>query len=298
MIQVHKAVEPDNLSVKGKKLFARLLQSLIEGTGEAVVQPKHDGIYAQIRFTAEGGWQAFSRTGQHLLSVGEDILDVFYTKGLQERVYNGELWLPMTQHQVINGKARKQSPQYLHLVLFDSFDPSNMAEPYEERVAFLIEGGGVVYPVKEIGLDGKVIIIDDLYAFAREVTQRGSAYDGLMLKDRKGEYVPGHGKDGQTIKIKPRHTGDFLVVGTTDGIGNRKGGIGALVVSLGNGITSEVGSGLSMKDVFDGDFMGKIVEVEYLGLTKDGKLREPSYQRTRWDKTEGDVITEAPTEDD
>jgi ATP-dependent DNA ligase len=34
----------------------------------------------------------------------------------------------------------------------------------------------------------------------------------------------------------------------------------------------------------------KIVEVEYLSITKDGRLREPVYKSVRFDKAEPDVL--------
>jgi ATP-dependent DNA ligase len=62
------------------------------------------------------------------------------------------------------------------------------------------------------------------------------------------------------------------------------------VVDLGGGVVCEVGTGLNDQDRKDPDWVGRIVEVEYLAVTKDGKLREPSFQRIRWDKKVPDVI--------
>ncbi|WP_347220330.1 hypothetical protein [Chryseobacterium sp.] len=300
---VHKAVEPDNLSVKGKKRYSALIGAVTGAwpgrNGQARVELKYDGVYAQFVWTEHEGWYAISRTGQRLKSVSDDILDVFYKKGLPDRRYNGELWLPNTQHQVINGLARKQSPQRLELVLFDSFDPEQPDETLAERLDYLIEGGPVSKARHLVPED--VLTEADLYDLAKEWTGRSSAYDGLMLKDLNGLYKPGPGKDGEVVKIKPRKSGDFLVVDTTEGEGNRKGGIGALVVSLGGENTSEVGTGLSMADVFDRGrdyFLGKIVEIEYLALSALGKLREPSYKRVRDDKAEPDVLDFTKGEED
>lgn len=297
-VLVHKAIEPDDLSVKGKKRYAALIEDLLGQAEHVLVQPKHDGVYAQMLFDEEQGiWQAWSRTGELYKSVGQDsgIIKSFEQTAIRTRAYNGELWLPNVQHSVINGRARKKSPQYLELVLFDSFDltatDTEDREVYSERFEYLFSGDGVSV-VKNLHVRGKLFSSNDLYDMAREVTVRGSsAYDGLMLKDANGLYKPGRGKDGEAIKIKPRKSGDFRVVGTTKGKGNRLGGIGALVVDLGNGVTCEVGTGLSMADVFDRDFINKIVEVEYLGITsKGGLLREPAYKAIRHDKTEADVL--------
>lgn len=296
-VSVHKAVEPDNLSVAGKKRYQKLLAGLagLPGGYRAIVQRKYDGVYAQAVYNpAAKAWEFFSRTGQRLKSIDRPIYDVFDAKALPERRYNGELWLPNHAHSDINGRSRKQTPQFLNFILFDSFDPAKPEEIYEDRLEYLFHGGGVVTKASPVPFEGSEA---DLYDEARSVTGLTSAYDGLMLKDLDGLYVEGRGKDGEFIKIKPRKTIDLRVVGTTEGVGNRKGGIGALVVDLGGGKTNEVGSGLTMADVFDREFLNLIVEVEYLGLTKDGHLREPVYIRTRHDKTEPDMLP-GPSEED
>lgn len=292
-VLVHKAVEPDKLSMKGKKTYLALVEDLILDGTRAWVQPKYDGVYAQFVFSDGQGWEAFSRTGQKLLSVGEPILDVFYTQALPERRYMGELWLPGTQHQTINGRARKQSPQHLELKLFDSvlMGHEHSDQPYFERSEYLFEGG-MVEAVKRLHLIGKVHVVDDLFDLAAGLKNRGaSAYDGLILRDSAGSFIAGAGKDGEVIKIKPRAERDFRVVGTTVGVGNRAGGIGALVVDLGGGNHSEVGTGLTAKDVMEeASPVGRIATVEYLGITKDGKLREPSFKGYRFDKDEADTL--------
>lgn len=294
---VQKAAEPDNLSVRGKKTYARLIADLIANGGQALVQPKFDGVYAQFLNNGKE-WAAFSRTGERFKSISRDMLEQFDAKALPHIAYVGELWVPGEQHSVINGRSRKHSEQFLNLRLFDAFDYKIVAAdedttPYHERAEYFFRTN-LIEPTLNLPLGGKIFSEGDLYDTAQELTQRGSsAYDGLMLKDRDGMYVPGHGKDGQSIKIKPRKSGDFRVVGTTAGIGNRMGGIGALVLDLGGGVTCEVGSGLSMADVFDrGDryFHGKIVEVEYLSVTKEGRLREPAFKRVRLDKEVADIL--------
>jgi ATP-dependent DNA ligase len=291
-VLVHKAVEPDALSVKGRKRLAAMLTD-----DEYIVQPKLDGVYCQILFDPVfKKWLAYSRTGEHLHSVGPEILAQFSERNEEER-YIGELWLPNTPHSDINGMARKKSVQSLELHLFDVIDP--FPNSYSWRYEYLKQqwfGRGIEVvksiPVQSNGHSPEDVL-DYLYELAAKIKAKPSAYDGLVLKDANAIFVPGNGKDGGAIKIKPRASGDFLVVGTSPGIGNREGGIGALVVALGGGKTCEVGTGLNMADVHDrGEayFIGKIVEVEYLAITKDGRLREPVYKSVRFDKAEPDVL--------
>lgn len=296
-VLVHKAVEPDNLTRKGK---ARL-QAMIEA-GEWVAQPKLDGVYAQVVNVPGEGWLSFSRTGELLRSVPQHILDSIAAQKLAPdfRVI-GDLWKPHTDHSTINGMARKQRPQDgLEFHLFDMVGGGLWSEDYASRYAWLesMPWGRGIEVVRDLKVDnrpgwGVEETLDYLYELARKIKAKPSAYDGLVLKDTAGLFVPGSGKDGGAIKIKPRSSGDFRVVGTTKGIGNREGGIGALVVDLGDGKTCEVGTGLTMADVFDRGadyFVGKIVEVEYLDLTKDGLLREPAYKSVRFDKDKPDTL--------
>jgi len=290
-VLVHKAVEPSNTTKAGRALYNDLLDWLagMDNGTPAIIQPKYDGVYVQFIYGPDG-WAAFSRTGEPLLSVSQRVLDLFEYKALPERHYVGELWLPATSHSTINGMARQKRPSPLGVVLFDSFIPGDN-EVYLERQEFLFSGGDVsiarTLPPYVGGLES---VERDLYDMARLWTQSASAYDGLILRDEMSVYTPGDGRDGGVYKIKPRHTGDFRVVGVTPGKGKHTGSIGALVVDLGGGVTCEVGTGLNDRDRKDPDWVGRIVEVEYLAVTKDGKLREPSFQRVRWDKKVPDVI--------
>jgi ATP-dependent DNA ligase len=287
-VLVHKAVESDNLTVKGKKRLEAMLMS-----GEYVVQPKLDGVYCQIV-----GARAFSRTGEPLPSVRPEILAQFSGADSSWR-FIGELWCPFKPHSDINGMARKKSVQpALELHLFDAVE-DGQDETYAERHAGLLcgewrTGVEVVRNLPCSGQPGAMLeTMEYLYDLAAKIKAKPSAYDGLVLKDSEGLFVPGSGKDGGAIKIKPRASGDFLCVGTAPGIGNREGGMGAAVVDLGGGVRCEVGSGFTLGEVHDKGaayFVGKILEIEYLAITKDGRLREPVYKSVRFDKTEADVL--------
>lgn len=299
-VLVHKAVEPGNTTMVGRLNYDALL-AWFDGehsSAPPIVQPKYDGVYAQFIYDDNFGWQGFSRTGELLLSVDDAIKDALYYNALPERRYVGELWLPHTQHAVINGMARKKSPQPLNVMLFDSFDPDAPEEPYSERQQFLFSSG----PIKtapSIVVRHSFMGEEYLYDLARSWTDGVSAYDGIILRDPWFPYTPGDGRSGGIFKIKPRKTGDFRVIGTTPGKGKHAGKIGALVLDLGGGVTCEVGTGLTDSErEQDGNWIGLIVEVEYLAVTKDGKLREPSFQRIRWDKKTADVLPGNETPED
>lgn len=304
-VLVHKAVEPKNLSKAGKARFAAMLAD-----PATLVQPKYDGVYCQI--VDEGGptaphYVAYSRTGESLPSVSQNILAFFNRYGVADR-YIGELWLPSTSHADINGAARRQYEQpQLQFMVFDAMRRDSPAE-YRHRLLHaesLLRAARAaskysVYPVGTWPLGAQTW--DDLVDAAKVWTNSLDAYDGLMLKDPNGMFVPGPGKDGEVIKVKPRASGDFRVVGVVEGKGKAAGMAGALVLDLGGGVTCEVGTG--MDDVTRFDYWiwwqdryfhreldaPRIAEIEYLAITKDGKLREPSFKSTRWDKMVADVL--------
>lgn len=311
-VLVHKAVEPANLSKAGKARLQRLLKE-----GGYWLMPKYDGVYVQ--FVLENGqYVPYTRTGERVLSVDADILQAVVGSGPIALAYPapsriiGELWGYGLTHAEINGRARRKTPQAQKLVVHDAVWDDHQT-PYRGRFAYVeaaFPDGDLIRPATrwDGGAWGNMDAMDSLLWEARKwsgVTT--SAYDGLILRDPEGMFVPGAGKDGEIIKIKPRQSGDFRVLGVVEGKGKASGMAGALILDLGGGVTCEVGTGLSddqRKDYWDWwvgpsfgvsvvdskPYPGRIAEIEYLSITKDGKLREPSFKSTRWDKTTADVL--------
>lgn len=84
------------------------------------------------------------------------------------------------------------------------------------------------------------------------------------------------------IKYKHKYTHDVVVTGYQPGQGKHTGRMGALLTEMG-----KVGTGFSdlQRHEFSEDFIiGKVIEVECMELTKDGKFRMPRFVRLREDK--------------
>lgn len=116
------------------------------------------------------------------------------------------------------------------------------------------------------------------------------AYDGLILRDASAPWAAGAAKEGEVIKVKPSLSMDLEVVGEYVVKQPTKLG-GALTVTY-NGVESDVGSGMTqalLKEIAAAQLAGasahrgKIAEVECLGITPDGKLREPRFKGFRFD---------------
>lgn len=314
-MQVNKAIEPNKATVPGKAKYQELLKLLKAGDPRAALLPKYDGTYCQIKYDAVvGDWQAWSRTGERLLSVAEQVLEAFRANGDHDRVYIGELWAQGMQHSVMNGLARKQSPQgALGLILFDSYSVCHVeltghdADSWEYRLQRCKE---VERWTRKVWVTGRAVLRTSLdqawdtteqqvYAHAQHLkSSTQGAYDGLILRDALDTYVPGDGGGGQAFKIKPRATGDFRILRVEEGKGKAKGMAGAIYVDLGGGVDCKVGSGMDddmraklwamRQDIAEGRLF--IAEVEYLSVTAKGKLREPSFKSLRWDKDKADVL--------
>lgn len=292
---VHKAAEPSKLTKAGKEHFQRL----VDGR-HGIIMHKMDGVYCQVVYDGQN-WLALSRTGEHLTSVDETILLAFRAKADPLRRYVGELWMKGHTHAEINGRARRKAPQYQQLWLTDSFVPG-VDEAFVDRlwradmIATPLAPVNSVYRAEHrhmVALD-----LGDLYAAAKALSKdQTNAYDGLIYRDPHAFFIEGDGKGGEIVKIKPRNSGDFRVVGVVEGKGKAAGMAGALVLDLGGGVTCEVGTGLTDNERIDywtwwkaDTARFRIAEIEYLAVTKDGKLREPSFKSTRWDKTQADVL--------
>lgn len=108
--------------------------------------------------------------------------------------------------------------------------------------------------------------------------------EGAVVKDPNGYYGDSHSKDW--IKVKPRETSDFKIIGYQEGVGKIEGMLGALILQLDNGETVHCGSGYSdaqRKELWTikDQLIGNYAEVEFLRETNDGKVREPIFMRYR-----------------
>lgn len=127
--------------------------------------------------------------------------------------------------------------------------------------------------------------IDDILTFYSTCLNEG--YEGVMLKELNGKYTFDRSKTW--MKLKPITTYEGVIVNTYDGnIGaKREGKFGGFVVLLSNGVTTEVGSGMS--DSFKEEvnlnrefYIEKIIECSAQPpLSIDGKMRFPRFKRFR-----------------
>jgi len=167
-------------------------------------------------------------------------------------------------------------------------------------------------------------LAEELQGPAAELREeaRRDAWEGIILKRRGSPYQKGRSHDW--LKLKALATQELAIVGWTPGEGNASSGIGALLLAVNEGGTLEfagkVGTGFSSKQrkellqelgkdaVEEPQVRGAprmrdahwvkprlVAQVQFTEWTHDGKLRHPSFQGLRPDKTPMETVREKPS---
>jgi len=103
-------------------------------------------------------------------------------------------------------------------------------------------------------------------------------FDVAKLQKLEGLIIE---SEGLLYKVKGTETFDVPVIGVQEGTGRNLGRMGALLTPMG-----KVGGGFTdaHRELYYKDIIGKIIEVECMELTPDGKFRHPRFVRLREDK--------------
>jgi DNA ligase-1 len=127
----------------------------------------------------------------------------------------------------------------------------------------------------------------DAEAVARAWVKLGG-YDGAIIRNSNTKYTPGLVKNAEIIKVKPLTSLDLRVDSVMTEPGAKTGRPVYTIEVNYKGVTSKVGSGIphAYNDV---PKIGQIVQIDCLGITADGKLREPRFIGIRHDKEEPDT---------
>lgn len=253
-----------------------------------IIQPKFDGVHVMIH--TDG--YVRTRTGEEVLSVPHLLEQAQQSFG-PGHVLFCEAYKFGTPHKDINGAVRRQYPQpdligiVYDTVTQEEFDAGNCPRPYWQRYDFAVLNvldapGLITAPEYQYKGDGPVNV--DKLALEYKSNPK-DAYDGLILRDATAPWAAGAAKEGEVIKVKPSLTLDLLVVGHRVDVKPTK--LGGAITVVYNGVESDVGSGLTqsiLEALTQGaKAAGRIAEIECLGITPDGKLREPRFKGFRFD---------------
>src|SRR5690606_18427898 len=289
--KIMKAVELSKTSAAFKKKYPNL-RALVDAGWKAY--RKYDGCMGIAVLNADGPVGMFSRTGKPVATC-DHILDAlhkrtrdYWSVGGAATAFIGEVWQPGVPFPTISGKFRAQraSPD-LQFVLFDyaaahADEPpyiSGQPRPYWERYLGL-RRLAEEFP---LSLAERVSIgpNEDPEAVARQYVAAGG-YDGLVLRDEHARYTVGLCTQGQIVKVKPLLSLDLRIEEIKTEPGDKTGRpVHTIRVSY-RGVDTWVGSGVPHDKTLLG--RGDIVQIDCLGLTEDGKLREPRFVAVRYDK--------------
>ncbi len=300
---VHKAIELDSLSKK--------LQADVENH-TYILSPKYDGCHAVFLFHDGRFLAARTRTNETIHSmghIGRSLLDHYpWLRTDKYTAIMGEAWIPGVEFSEISGIFRRHAPQpQLGFVPFDTvcwrYDQAEDGRPvlgelalggsvlkedrtYDERLGrlhFREFAPSLVYSTQCRILEQGDAVLTTATEQAKHYKAQGG-YDGCILARADGHYQVGAGKGGEFIKIKPLISYSLKCIGYEVGKGGRTG---KNTLSLGvdfNGKTQMVSTGLTQEQIDNPlQFKHVIIEVEAMGLTVNGLLREPRFKGIRTD---------------
>lgn len=292
-VKIMKAVEFDKLLVKFKKKYGSA-----EGLWAAgwLLQKKYDGCFGMAIIRGNGFNQMLSRTGEDYTTSCLHILEEIEEAATEqsgswdEFVVLGEVWHPTLAFPTISGQFRKRAVSELRFVANDILPVGLTTDrPYGKRLNDLkallpnIVGARVyVSTVEHIDFDSERTAL----GVARDLKESGG-FDGAILRDMLAGYTIGLVKAGEIVKVKPSLSLDLTVEELKGTVGGKTGRDVYTFSVLYKGVESWVGSGVPHL-LADVPQPGQIVEVECLGITDDGKLREPRFKGIRFDKLESD----------
>lgn len=259
------------------------------------MQPKYDGCHLIVHLPVDGTPRAFSRTGEPVRSVDHIIAQMVLVFGTGWTIF-GEAYAFGLSFPEISGNFRQHNPaENLYFMAFDAV-PSSAFDlglyyptPYRERLAAL-RGA-----VTAVGTQAPYIIVtpdlplDNPTGFAVRLKKQGG-FDGAIVRRSDAGWQAGDSKNGEVIKVKPVESLDLRVRGWFLGNGKHANRAGGIYVEY-NGVQTGVGTGFTDDErsiIAQGTRDGAIAEVEFMGFTEGGALREPRFKGWRYDKLKAD----------
>ena len=256
---------------------------------EYIMMPKYDGCLAIV--VADDTGHVLTRTGESITSIPHVLSDA--RAMLPGYVIFGEAYKFGAPFKDISGAFRRHAPQDdLILAAFDAVPVADWRagkcdEPYKARLERLQRA--------DWSTPGESIIVaptgglGSWRGFTNYLVSIGG-YDGAILRRADAGWHTGASKNGEAIKVKPVQSLDLRAVDWFYGKGKHAGRAGGIVVEY-RGVQTQVGTGFSdaeRETIASQGTRNQIAEVEFMELTKDGKLREPRFKGWRFDKDQPD----------
>ena len=244
---------------------------------------KYDGVFCCAILDDEGGVHICSRTGEEFLSM-EHLKKPFKEQlaYVPTSYIIFEACIPNKTQNIVSGACRDTKNQHPEIV-------SYLHTFVENDVAFLTGGEVGEWPSFFIVDHKPVHSLSEAMRLAEEIWNRGG--EGLVLHMQPFQpYQPGK-RNASIIKIKKGLSVDLKCIDVFEGEGKYAGTLGGIVCSY-NGKPIRV-SGMTdaeRKAWWEDNtlIIGKIVQIDAMGESAKGVLREPRFKGIRFDKEEPD----------
>ena len=271
------------------------------------VQPKLDGVRCLMYLTKKNGGVknvvAYTRTKKpfpsidYVKKIAYPYLNALYDETKNQSIYlDGELYKHGKKLQDISGDSRDaeadtsaDNADRNEYHIYDCFYPKELDTPYHERLeqlnavwASLDEEHAKV--LKQVPTS----IVSSLPAASKKYQQFiKQGYEGAMLRNKDGPYLANAAKTGafmrskDLVKLKPKFTDEYEVVGYTEGSKGKDKGAILWVCQTEDGLEFNV----TPKDItyaeryelftdaeenFETKYKGRMLTVEYEDLSKTG----------------------------
>ena len=238
-----------------------------------IVQPKYDGVRCLITLE-DGEVRIFSRKGKpynipHLKKWAEENTDLLPLDG---ELYNHK---ELTFQEIVSAvKRESEITPLIHYVVYDTPSDGNN----EERISYLEkifsdvgEEAPVSLSISEVCND-----MDEVWKMHDKFTKEG--YEGVIIRNKGGHYEQGF-RSNDLIKLKVFDDAEFRIVDVVEASG-RDSGTAIFVCECGGGLfnVKPQGTREKRKEYFNNsnEIIGKMVTVQYQGLSDEGIPRFPS----------------------
>lgn len=247
-------------------------------------QPKLDG-HRMVAVVRGGDATLWTRKREPITSmphVVEELRRLARGWDSEERVLDGELFLPGMKLQQIAAMARPKKPveghERLQYHLFDKVMPACFLERFDTMCEDVRGCSPVIQLVPTFTVKNAQQL-DDLHA-----SFKAEGYEGTIVRKLGVPYE--HRRTQQLLKRKDMRDGDFAILGVEEGRGKMRGHAGAVVCATADGkefrATPE-GEMSVKRETWEGRdaLVGKVGEVRYQDLSLDGIPLFPIFVRVK-----------------
>lgn len=259
------------------------------------VSPKLDG-YRCLAVCAGGSVTLYSRKGTEYLNfpgVEEDLKHSFSCDVVLDGEIMSDDFQAMQKSAFANTRGTVVGDVKFHVfdfIPYNEWISGNFKMSKSDRLTLLEKMNKVLKHKKSIELveQNKANTIEEIQGSQLKFEQQG--YEGAMVIPADSTYYKGR-KSNKLLKFKSMQSQDCVVTNFYEGtVGTRnEGRLGGLILKQENNKICECGTGFTDEDreyIYNNksEFIGKVAEIKYQELTKDGIMRFPVFVRWRNDK--------------